>query len=429
MSQLIQAYIAEQHARFAKLQLELPPEFIDQERLGLVADALPVADAQLVALAKNLFQSGTHNFQPQSDCLLLKGQIANLKILTLIRELALAQKFNFEFCLVDDELEAYFLENATRQQLDQQVAMDLEAHEAITHRISVKQNPSPKLQFDPDKLAYLSRKLTTITDSYSSGKRHYTLTVIPTVADAELDNLAYADYLALFFEACNQPWPEIRQAQAILIEQFNQGREVKISNSDGTDLTFDISDMTFVNSVTLKNIPGSEFFSAPKREGVSGKLVAKGNFHYGNYGLIKDITLNFESGRVVNFSATEGEAILAKIIAADDGHGEGSRHLGELAFGTNPRLKTHMVNSLLVEKIGHSFHVALGKCYTYTNYDGQTVRVNNGNESYSGIHWDITTMLGGKDGKVYLDGILIQDNGIWVDTTGKPDPRLKVLNG
>jgi hypothetical protein len=38
-------------------------------------------------------------------------------------------------------------------------------------------------------------------------------------------------------------------------------------------------------------------------------------------------------------------------------------------------------------------------------------------------------MLGGKDGKVYLDDILIQDNGIWLDKTGKPDPRLKVLNG
>ncbi len=429
MNQLIQAYITEQQARFAKLQLELPPEFIDPERLGHMADALPVAETQLIALANNLFQSGTHNFQTQSDHLLLKGQIANLKILTLIRDLALAQKFNYQFCLVDDELEAYFLENATTTQLDQQVAMDLEVHEPVTHRISVKQNPSPKLQFDPDKLAYVSRKLTTITDSYSSGKRHYTLTVIPTIADAELDNLAYEDYLALFFEACNQPWAEIRREQALLIERFNQGREVKITNSDGTNLRFDISEMTFVNSVTLKNIPGSEFFSAPKREGVSGKLVAKGNFHYGNYGLIKDITLDFEQGRVVSFAASEGEAILAKIIAADDGHGEGSRHLGELAFGTNPRLKKHMVNSLLVEKIGHSFHVALGKCYTYTNYDGQPVRVNNGNESYSGIHWDITTMLGGKDGKVYLDDILIQDNGIWLDKTGKPDPRLRVLNG
>ncbi len=135
MNQLIQAYIAEQQARFAKLQLELPPEFIDPERLGHMADALPVAETQLIALANNLFQSGTHNFQTQSDHLLLKGQIANLKILTLIRDLTLTQKFNYQFCLVDDELEAYFLENATTTQLDQQVAMDLEVHEPVTHRI------------------------------------------------------------------------------------------------------------------------------------------------------------------------------------------------------------------------------------------------------------------------------------------------------
>jgi hypothetical protein len=61
-------------------------------------------------------------------------------------------------------------------------------------------------------------------------------------------------------------------------------------------------------------------------------------------------------------------------------------------------------------------------------YDGEPVNLDNGNRSASGVHFDITSMLAGRNGKVILDGMLIQDNGVWVDENGRPDEKLAVLN-
>lgn len=56
------------------------------------------------------------------------------------------------------------------------------------------------------------------------------------------------------------------------------------------------------------------------------------------------------------------------------------------------------------------------------------MNLNNGNVSASGIHWDITTMLAGKDGTIELDGKVVQRNGVWIDEEGNPDEALSVLN-
>ena len=92
---------------------------------------------------------------------------------------------------------------------------------------------------------------------------------------------------------------------------------------------------------------------------------------------------------------------------------EGARWTGELGIGTNPHLKKHVANGLLVEKIGGSFHMALGHPYTYTEYGGEPVKVDNGNKS--DLHWDLTTMLHGKDGCIYLDGRAVMKDGRWLD--------------
>jgi len=255
------------------------------------------------------------------------------------------------------------------------------------------------------------------------------LTIIPSREDAQLDGIEYEDYLRLFFEACDQPWEEIKVAQTKLIEKFNKAKEVKITNDDGTDLIMSIKDMTFFNSTTSANIPGSEIFSAPIKDSVNGKLVAKGKFKEGSYGVIEDIELEFRGGKVVDFNARVGKDILETILDLDKDNGEGSRFIGELGIGTNPHLTQHLINGLLVEKIAGSFHLALGNSLHCTlGDDARLANVNNGNVSHSNVHWDITTLLRGKNGKMILDGQVIQDNGLWVDENSNPDSELAVLN-
>ena len=223
----------------------------------------------------------------------------------------------------------------------------------------------------------------------------------------------------LFFRMCDVDWQAVDVAHKFLIAQLDAGKMLQLTNNDGTDLTMNIDGFTFANSLVAKNIPGSEVFSAPHKNSVNGRIVAKGRFSPKDSGgqIIEDMTLDFKDGKLVHYNAASGLDLLRQMVETD----EGSHYVGEIGIGTNPVLRQHIVNSLMVEKIGGSFHVALGRAYEYTDYLGTPVHLDNGNRS--AIHWDITTMLHGKQGKMILDGTEIMTDGKF------NAPELAVLNG
>ncbi|PCI01715.1 MAG: leucyl aminopeptidase [Alphaproteobacteria bacterium] len=275
------------------------------------------------------------------------------------------------------------------------------------------------VKIDPEKKKIYDKSTRIFREWILSGRIHYTLTSIPTRVDAEVDGLDYEQYITDYFTMCNQDWPAIEAAQEKLIEVFNPAKTLRFTNNDGTDLTMDVEDFTFCNSVVARNIPGSEVFSAPRRDSVNGTIVAKGRFAVKNTQgeIIEDITMHFKDGYMHDYDIGKGKEIFESVIGTD----EGARYVGEIGIGTNPFWKTHVASILLAEKIGGSFHVALGDAYTYTDYMGTPVKVDNGNRSR--LHWDITTMLWGKEGKIYADDALIMDDGQWIA------PELSVLNG
>jgi len=103
---------------------------------------------------------------------------------------------------------------------------------------------------------------------------------------------------------------------------------------------------------------------------------------------------------VVDSDASEPERLL-KMLDTDGG----SRYLGEFAVGVNPRIDRPMKDTLYDEKIGGSFHVALGRAYDDAD---------NGNRS--AIHWDLvliqTPKWGG--GEIYFDDVLVRKDGLFV---------------
>ncbi|MFA4814503.1 MAG: aminopeptidase [Candidatus Gracilibacteria bacterium] len=414
------------------VRLKLSGINVEEERLIPLADdslrnvpKLPLDESLIKGVAKRLFESAR---RVPGGRLMIAGNKRNIQIMEEIARLCIAGGTEFGIDIVSDELEAALVNGATDEGLEALGKEYCDFYWEYPARAEARGNPDPDIKFNPDRLTALSKQKIPFIRRLQAGEMHYCLTIVPTPADASLDGLDYEAYMKLFFEACDQPWNKIEEAQEKLVERFDAGKKVHITNEDGTDLIIDIEGMTFVNSVTLKNVPGSEVFSAPVKEGVNGKLVSKGKFKYENYSIIEDITLEFENGRVVAFDARVGRDILEKIITADDGRGEGTRFAGEFAVGTNPGLRRHSLNGLLVEKIGGSFHLALGSCYSYKTYNGKPVKLDNGNVSGGGIHWDLTTMLSGNNGEMELDGKVIQVNGIWVDEAGNPDESLSVLN-
>ena len=376
---------------------------------------LPVEIELKKALSQQLYKSSNVR---SGDKLIIAVTEDGRDLAEEIILMCLLDNVDFELGVQDPLRMMHMINDMNDEQLEKLAQLTLEKYEGVKSEIIISSSTSPdiKRRTNPDRMKQYKLLNKPIHDLAMAGDLHYTLTRIPTRHDADLDEMKYEDYLELFFELCDQPWEEIQKAQEALKSHFDSAKELRLSNSDGTDLTLDITNMTFANSVIAKNIPGSEIFSAPVKTGVNGKVVAKGKFRYGTSDTIENITLSFKNGRIESFSAEMNEGDLEKIITADDEHGEGTRHLGEIGIGTNPHLRRHVINPLLVEKIGGSFHIALGSCYTYTSYLGAPVNLNNGNQSHSGAHWDLTTLLRGKDGIMELDGKCIQENGDWIGT-------------
>ena len=325
----------------------------------------------------------------------------------------LDQKDRFDVQFADTSFKNTLLNIADNENIQALAEYYLDIWSPVTRRMGI--SPMSHLETPPDadknKQKFFSSALKPLYERIKNGEVHFTISSVPTPKDAEMDGIPYEDYLTLFFEMCDQPWELIDAAQRRLIEILNAGKTLHFTNSDGTDLHMDIDGFTFANSVIARNVPGAEVFSAPRKKSVTGKIVAKGKFIPSGKKdkIVEDITLIFKDGKCVKYSAFRGEDVLKEIIETD----QGSAYIGEIGIGTNPHLKRHVANITMVEKISGSFHVALGDAYTQTEYMGVPVKLDNGNRSL--IHWDITTMLFGKHGKIYLDGALISDNGLFID--------------
>jgi len=80
----------------------------------------------------------------------------------------------------------------------------------------------------------------------------------------------------------------------------------------------------------VPNIPTEEVFSAPQRAGVYGTV--RGTMPVLLQGVIVEgVSLRFEDGRIVEYTATQGREALAHLIGTD----EGSQYLGEVALVTS----------------------------------------------------------------------------------------------
>lgn len=335
-------------------------------------------------------------------------------------EKCVADKLAFDISISDDNFSALLMNAASDDAVSKLAAYFIVRREKINMRILVHHN-LPEwtvLETDPAKQKLYRGLLAPYRARVLSGKMRSVLTSIPTKRDADVEGMTHKDYAELYFRMCDQPWDLIKDAQYKLIATLNAGKILRFTNDDGTDLTMDIDGFTFCNSIIARNIPGSEAFSAPRIDSTNGVIVAKGKFSPKDDAgsLIENITLRFKDGILTEWKADKGQETLDKTLSVDDG----AKRIGEIGIGTNPYLKQHVASILLSEKIGGSFHVALGDAYTMTDYMGDPVHVDNGNRSQ--LHWDVTTMLYGKGGKIILDGTPIMENGLFLD------PALDVLN-
>ncbi len=195
-------------------------------------------------------------------------------------------------------------------------------------------------------------------------------------------------------------WRKIRTAQQRVADALNKVSELRFVAPNGTDLTVGVAKRRWINCDGENNFPDGEVFTGPHEGATEGTVCFTFPAVYGGRE-VTDVKLRFKQGKVVDASATKNEDFLFKMMDQD----KGGRILGEIAIGTNYAIKQFTRNTLFDEKIGGTFHAALGAAYPKT-----------GGKNESALHWDMVCDLR-HGGRIEADGKVISRNGRFLNKT------------
>ena len=301
-----------------------------------------------------------------------------------------------------------FYQYAQPHQLDYVSPFDKFELKNVDARLSIisPENTRFMTHIDPKKQAQRSKAQLPIHDIFlkraAAKELRWCVTQFPTNASAQDADMSLHDYEQFIFKAAHieeeNPigyWESIKDRQQRLLDVLEAKDKIHIIAKD-TDLTFSVAKRKWINCYGKENFPDGEIFTGPVEDSAEGFIRFTYPSVYGGR-KVDDVKLFFEQGKVVKATATSEQAFLESMLDTD----EGSRMLGEFAFGMNKGITNFTKNTLFDEKIGGTIHLAVGSGYPET-----------GNKNKSGIHWDMVCDLR-ESVEVYADDELIYKDGVF----------------
>ncbi len=340
------------------------------------------------------------------------GLAAEPLVLACFREILRAGAHPWVRMGPDGTLARAFFEEASDAQLKHVNPIELYAMRKIDARLTIlaPQNTKALSNVDPKKQAIAGQARRPLMDTFMKraakkeddpARLRWSGTVYPTHAAAQDAEMSLSEYADFVFNAgklnAKNPvaeWKKLATSQQRLCDYLNRGKEMHIRAPGGTDIRFGIKGRNWINCGGHQNFPDGEVFTGPIENATEG--VVRYSFpavHHGRE--VNDIRLIFKAGKVVDASATHNEDFLFRMLDQD----KGARVLGELALGSNYDITSYSKNTLFDEKIGGTFHAALGAAYPQS-----------GGKNKSGLHWDMVCDLR-KGGVVEVDGKVVSRNG------------------
>jgi aminopeptidase len=271
-------------------------------------------------------------------------------------------------------------------------------------RIHSATNTRGLTNIDPNKVQRHGKATSVITEAQmrrgGEGVFKWVTTLYPTEAYAQDASMNLKEYEDFVFGAVhaheNDPiayWKGTAASQQKAID-FLAGKSQVVLRGPNVDLTLSIKNRKFVNSTGIHNMPDGEIYTGPVEDSVNGWVKFTYPAIYGGVA-VEGAELTFSNGRVEQAKAEKHLDYLLKMLESDTG----SRYLGEFAIGTNFDINKFTGHILFDEKIGGSFHMALGAGYPET-----------GSKNKSAIHWDMICDLR-TDSEILVDGELFYKNG------------------
>jgi aminopeptidase len=289
--------------------------------------------------------------------------------------------------ITDDAVSNFFYKHATADQLnhkpDTMEFIATLADKTIT--LVGESNKRELAGSDPKKMLERSKLLRPVKDIIM--KKPWVLTYVPTPGMAQDANMSQDDFEDFYFGATNRDWQEVQDTMQQCSEFLNGVKDLHITGVK-TDLHMSAADRTWIYDDWKANMPGGEVFTSPVADSVEGTIYFNYPLLYQSQ-LIRDITLTFERGRIVEATATESQSLLDDILNTDTD----ARRLGEVAFGGNPGIRRYMYSVLFDEKMAGTLHCAIGQGFAEC-----------GGETQSAIHMDIVKDMTSPGSRVTADG-------------------------
>lgn len=176
-----------------------------------------------------------------------------------------------------------------------------------------------------------------------------------------------------------------------LQKELSGDKVVHVTDSLGTNLTFRIGNIVYVSDGILDEedlkhdfqvyMPDGVVETFPKEETANGKVVIKEAYDQsGRYkGIIKNLQLVFDEGKIVDSSADSGYNIFRKRL--DESSGDKDM-FAEFGIGINPEVQK-ILGIIQVDEMMHGcVHIAIGDNY------GVYGPIGGGGKNVSDLHWD-----------------------------------------
>lgn len=222
--------------------------------------------------------------------------------------------------------------------------------------------------------------------------KKWVLLRFPSPSFAQSAHLSTEAFNTFYYKVCNYNYENLKEKMEPLKKLMEKTDKVRIIAKD-TDLVFSIKDIPAIKCCGECNIPDGEIYTAPVKNSINGQIRFNVNASIdGNF--YSTILLKFKDGKIIDCDDFRFE----KILDTD----EGSRYIGEFAFGLNNAIVHPVLDILFDEKMAKSIHMAVGN-----SYDDAP----NGNKS--AVHIDLI-QCHSKDyggGEIYFDDVLIRKNG------------------
>ncbi len=368
-----------------------------------------MSDKRIEKLAKILVEHSA-DVQP-GDRVLIEASIAAEPLVRALYAEILDHGGHPHLQLELPDQDEIFFRHASEAQLDFTPTFRKLAYDEFESRIRIhsETNTRALTNVDPAKQARRQKALAPILRSQmwrgAEKTFKWVTTLYPTEAYAEEAGMAYEDFKDFVFRACfaddQTPdpvaaWKAIADKQREIIKRIEGHDKIEVRGPN-VDLTLSVKGRKFNNSHGRHNMPDGEIYTGPVEDSVNGWVRFTYPAITGGR-VVEGVELTFKRGKVVDAKAQKNQQFLLEMLESD----KGARYLGEFAIGTNFQIDRFIGHILFDEKIGGTFHMALGAGYPET-----------GSLNKSIIHWDMICDLR-QDAVILVDGELLYRNGDFV---------------